>query len=81
MTELERLWIRNMVKESRTVVLLERKGEAALYESWRTLEIRNRMYNLDVYFHVWAGREHRVFRSVQEAQKFFNQRQKTEEEA
>lgn len=71
MSELERLWLRYMVREGKSVALLGRNGGAALYKTWLPMEIKNSWYNMDVCFHVWAGREHRVFPDVREAQRCF----------
>lgn len=80
MTDLEQLWIDFMVKMGRTVVILERSGGAAIYKSWVPYEAPNelssRMYNMDVYFHVWDGDEHYVLKDLQEAQKLYEKRAK-----
>ena len=75
MTEIEQLWINHMVKMGRTVVILDRSGGTAIYKSWRDVETgSSRIFTVDVYYHVWDGKEHYVFPNVQEAQKLYEKR-------
>lgn len=81
MTDLEQLWVNFMSKDGRTVAILERDGGAAIYKSWREVEIGNsRIFTMDVYYHVWDGKEHFVFPNVREAQKLFEIRKEKHHE-